>query len=87
MSKGFSIELCSDLDFEGMIIDVLYNTEMVASINYENGTDNIEIEISPNSEKFIFPLDDFLAVLEKAKKLAIKCAKEDEELRKKGIDF
>jgi hypothetical protein len=35
----------------------------------------------------IFPLDDFLHILKKAKQLAIKCAKEDEELRKKGIDF
>jgi len=87
MNKEFSIEMCGDLDFEGMVIDVTYNKETVASINYEKGIDNIEIEIPPKPEKFVFPLDDFFVALEKAKKLAIKCAKEDEEFRKKGIDF
>ena len=87
MNKKLSIELCGDLDFEGMVIDVTYNKETIASINYEKGIDNMEIEIPPKPENFVFPLDDFLLILEKAKKLAIKCAKEDEEFRKKGIDF
>jgi len=87
MNKKFSIEMCGDLDFEGMAIDITYNKETIASINYDKGIDNIEIEIPPKSEKFVFFLDDFFLVLEKAKKLAIKCAREDEELRKKGIDF
>ncbi len=87
MNKNFSIELCGDLDFEGMVVDVTYNKETIASINYEKGIDNIEIEIPSKPEKCVFPLTDFFLILEKAKKLAIKCAKEDEELRKKGIDF
>jgi len=49
----FSIELCGGLDFEGMVIDVTYNKETVAYINYENGIDNIEIEIPPKPEKFV----------------------------------
>lgn len=30
----------------------------------------------------IFPLEDFLKALEKVKRLAIKCAKEDENMKK-----
>ena len=71
MNKKFSIEMCSDLDFEGMVID----------ISYEKGIDNMEIEIRPILDKLIFSLGDFFVALEKAKQLAIKCAKED-ELRK-----
>lgn len=73
--------MCSDLDFEGMVIDICYDMEPIASINYDKGIDNMEIEMHPISEKLIFPLDDFFLILEKAKQLAIKCAKED-ELRK-----
>ncbi|GAB4192673.1 MAG: hypothetical protein Tsb0015_15060 [Simkaniaceae bacterium] len=50
----------------------------------------IEIVSSPSQEGFlkrIFSLDGFFKILEEAKQLAIKCAKEDEELRRKGIDF
>lgn len=70
--------MCSDLDFEGMVIDISYDMETIASINYDKGIDNIEIEMCPISEKIMFPLDDFFLALEKAKQLAIKCAKEDE---------
>lgn len=69
--------MCSDLDYEGMVVDVSYDMETIASINYDKGIDNIEIEVYPISEKLKFPLDDFFLVLEKAKQLAVKCAKED----------
>jgi len=78
MNKRFSIEMCSDLDFEGMVIDVSYDMETIASINYDNGIDNMEVEMRPISENIIFPLDDFFLALRQAKQLAIKCAKEDE---------
>lgn len=87
MNSKLSIELCGDLDFEGMLLDITYNGEAIASINYEEGIDNMEIELLPKSEEIVFPLEEFLLVLEKAKKLAIKCAKEDEDFKKKGIDF
>lgn len=77
MNKKFSIEMCSDLDFEGMVIDISYNMETIASVNYDKGIDNIEIEIHPISEKLTFSLDDFFLAIERAKQLAIKCAKED----------
>ena len=78
MNKKFSIEMCSDLDFEGMVIDISYDMETIASINYDKGIDDMEIEIRSISEKLIFPLADFFLTLERAKQLAIKCAKEDE---------
>jgi hypothetical protein len=85
MSEKFSIEICSDLDYKGMVVDISYDMQNIASINYDKGIDNIEIEVLPNKgdgSRFIIPLDDFFNILEKAKKLAIKCAKED-ELRNK----
>ncbi len=78
MNKNFSIEMCSDLDFEGMVIDISYEMEPIASLNYEKGVENIELMIHPAIENITFLLDDFCRSLEKAKQLAIKCAKEDE---------
>jgi len=69
--------MCSDLDFEGMVIDISYDMETIASVNYDKGIDNIEIEIHPISEKLTFSLDDFFLAIERAKQLAIKYAKED----------
>ena len=51
-------------------------------INYDNGIDNMEIEIiscEDESSRCLFPMKDFLEILEKAKAIAIQCAKEDEE--------
>ena len=69
MSSKFHIEMCGDVDLEGMAIYISYDTEIIASITYEKGINNMEIEL--------FPLEDFFVFLEKAKKLAIKCAQED----------
>lgn len=81
MFKGFNTKLCSDVDYEGMVIDICFNDERIASLNYDKGTDNLEIEIlwgTKESPRRIFPLDDFYEILEKAKKIALRCAKEDE---------
>ena len=85
MNKKFIIELSSDLDFEGMVVNICFGNQEVAMLNYDKGINNIEIQIpsqNEESQRFIFPLQDFLTVLEKAKKLVIQCAKED-ELREK----
>ena len=84
--QKFWIELCSDLDFEGMVVDVSYNMQTVASINYDKGVEKMEVEMFPfgnDSQKTILPLQEFLDVLEKAKQLAIRCSKEDEAQEKK----
>ena len=79
-NKGFSLALCSDLSFEGMVVDLKFNDHPVAIANYEKGADNIEIEISPSSQEkgeWTFPLDEFINVLNEAKKILEKCAEED----------
>ncbi len=80
-NKGFSTTLCGDLDYEGMIIDVCFDDQIIAMVNYEKGVDNIEVEILSHNEeeqRWLYSLDDFIAILGEAKKLAIKCAKEDD---------
>ena len=72
--------MCSDVDLEGMAIYISYGTEKIASITYERGINDMEIELFPFGKRNnaqIFPLEEFFVFLEKAKKLAIKCAKED----------
>ncbi|MCB1107783.1 MAG: hypothetical protein KDK76_06785 [Chlamydiia bacterium] len=46
-NKGFSLELCSDLDFEGMVVDVNYDDHPIATGNYDKGVNNIEITLLP----------------------------------------
>jgi hypothetical protein len=85
IDKKFHIKLCSDLDFEGMVVDICFGDQEVAMLNYDKGINNIEIQLplqNKESQSLIFPLQDFLNALEKAKKLVIQCAKED-ELREK----
>ena len=81
MSNKFSIELHGDLDFEGMVIEVSFAGQTIARMNYEKGVDNIEVEMLLHEEsvrKLVFPLKDFLMVLEKAKQLVVRCAEEDQ---------
>jgi len=81
MSNGFCTKILGDIDLEGMVILVCHDDQVIAEINYEKGIDNMEIEIVSSQEGFpkqIFSLDGFFKILEEAKQLAIKCAKEDE---------
>lgn len=82
MNSRFSIDLVGDLDLEGMAIEINFDNQTIARLDYEKGVENIEIEFyatSNSGEVMKFSLLDFLTVVEKAKKLVIKCAKEDEE--------
>jgi len=82
INKGFCTKILGDIDLEGMVILVCYDDQVIAEINYEKGIDNMEIEIVSSQEGFpkrIVSLDGFFKILEEAKQLAIKCAKEDEE--------
>lgn len=81
MNNNFSIKILGDVAFDGMVIIICYDNQNIAEINYEKGIDHMEIEIMHIKENLMFPLDDFMNAIEKAKKIAIKCAKED-ELRK-----
>lgn len=82
INKGFCTKIFGDVDLEGMVILVCHDDQVIAEINYEKGIDNMEIEIvssQKGSPKQIFTLDGFFNILEEAKQLAIKCAKEDNE--------
>jgi hypothetical protein len=56
--KKFTVEVCSDLDYEEMVADISYENHTLATISQENGIDNMEIEIFPHSEmtSWILPL-------------------------------
>ncbi len=69
--------MCSDLDYEGMVITINHDMESIASLNYDKGIDKLEVTIHPLQKGISFLLSDFLEVVEKAKHLAIKCAEED----------
>lgn len=86
MNKGFCTKILGDIDLEGMVILVCHDDEVIAEITYEKGIDNMEIEIVSSQEGFpkrLFSLDGFFKTLEEAKRLATKCALEDEEREKK----
>lgn len=86
INKGFCTKILGDIDLEGMAILICYDDQIIAEINYEKGIENMEIEIVSSQEgcpRRILSLDDFFRILEEAKQLAIKCAKEDEERRNK----
>jgi len=79
-NRGFFTKLCGDIDFEGMVIDICYDDQLIASVNYDKGVDKIEIEVIKQKEAIssrFFPLDQFIKILEEAKSLAIRCANED----------
>lgn len=85
MKKTFIIETCSDLNYEGMVVDISFDNQRIATINYDKGINNLEIEIllsGDESSECVFPLKDFLIILEKAKEIAIQCTKEDAERKK-----
>lgn len=78
--KSF-FELISDLDFEGMIVEISFENQSVVRLNYDRGIDRIEMEMDLRNvdvNGLIFPLDDFFFALKKAKKLLVKCYREDQ---------
>lgn len=64
MLNNFEIRVCSDLDYEEMVIDILYERDAVALISQENGIENMAIEILPFEEEqnLILPLDGFIEI-------------------------
>lgn len=82
MNKDFNIELIGDVDLNGMAIEISYQGQTLAELNYEKGAENAEIKLEPNFEnqgKWIFPLEKFLNALIKAKNILEQCAREDQE--------
>ena len=60
--------------------DKICYQESIATLNMDKGIDNIEIKMfKPNKEYWEFKLEDFVDILEKAKKLLIEINEEPEE--------
>lgn len=81
INSGFCTKILGDIDLEGMVIFVCYDDQIIAEVNYEKGVDNIEIDflaLKDDSHRYLFPLEDFLKILEQAKAMAIRCAKKDD---------
>jgi hypothetical protein len=79
-NKGFYIELCSDIDIDGMSIDICFNNNRVATLNYAKGIQHSEIDvfIPPKKEgRWSFSLGEFMSTLEEAKNIMKKCYEED----------
>ncbi|NGX50363.1 MAG: hypothetical protein K1060chlam2_00208 [Chlamydiae bacterium] len=80
MSQSFTIELSSNVDFEGMVVYISSGEQEFFLLNYDKGVENIEIEPLPHTiteKKQIFQLEELLDALIKAKEILIKCAEED----------
>jgi len=69
-----------------MVVDISFDNQRIAMINYDKGIDNMEIEIlstGDESSRCVFPLISFFNSLEEAKAIAVRCAKKDAEMRLK----
>lgn len=79
MEDGFKVVLCSDLDYEEMVVDICYKNSTIAMITQENGVDKMEIEIfSPNTDaSWKLALDEFIKILQSAKRNLIEFTKID----------
>ncbi|MBN9378025.1 MAG: hypothetical protein J0H93_06585 [Chlamydiales bacterium] len=77
MNNKFTIELSSDLRYEDVVVEIMYNEETVATISQEKGLDKLEIEIFPPCEgkKWMFFFNDFLDALNAAKCFLLKMQK------------
>lgn len=75
MKSKFRIRICSDLDYEEMVVDICYENYKIATINQEMGIKNMQIEIftpSGSQDSWEFPLDEFVEFLLLAKRKLIE---------------
>lgn len=73
LKSGFEVAKFSDLDYEGMTVEVRFEGTPIAQLNRDKGPNNLEIVIptrfSPDGELFTFELGAFLEALVRAKEL------------------
>lgn len=73
MDKKFSIEFCSDLDYEEMVADIYYEGHAIGMLTQENGTENMKIKLYQISVEVLeMPLDGYLETIVDAKNQLIK---------------
>lgn len=75
MNEKFSLEMCGDLDFEEMVVDVYYGKQRIALITQEEGLENMKVSLSSSNPEVFLPLDGFIEALIKGQKWLIKCQK------------
>lgn len=66
---NFEFSVASDVDFEDLIADIGFDTQLVALLTQENGYENLRIRIFPpqNQEFWDFRLDEFQEVIIQAR--------------------
>lgn len=74
MNKKFTIETCSDLDYNEIIAIVSYEEETVAIISQEEGIENAKIELFSNCSDGSknYDLNEFIFIINKAKEVLKK---------------
>lgn len=66
-SSDFRLTICSDLDYEGMVVDINYHDQRVATLNCDKGNDKIEIQLMPDCEEpHTVPCHEFLRAVSAA---------------------
>lgn len=81
MKPKFSLAICSDLDYEDMVIDISWENEMIAILDQEKGPNHKEIELLPLAilKNFKFSFNEFRKYLDKAEQLLDKSKKLPEQ--------
>jgi hypothetical protein len=73
LASEFEIAPFSDLDYEGMTVEIKYKGAPIAQVNKDKGFESFEIEIpsrfSPEVTSFTFPVNDLIQALIEAKNL------------------
>jgi len=67
---SYSIEIASVSDREKLVAEIWLDDNMIAEINHEN--ENLELQIYSEEKMLSVNYDDFILILEKAKKLLMK---------------
>jgi hypothetical protein len=73
MNGNFGIDFFSDQNYQYITIEISYKRQIFCQINKDKGIDKVEIEFFPDiwlaskEEKVIFPIDEFLLLLQEVK--------------------
>ncbi|WP_431221660.1 hypothetical protein ACQ86O_14205 [Serratia sp. L9] len=74
MRTDFEVVFFSDSRYEELTAEISYKDQILCQLNKDKGIDNIEVEFFADARILVeqvamkFPLNEFLAVLEEAKK-------------------
>lgn len=71
--NDFNVDYFSDTRYEKITIEISYKNQILCQLNKDKGNDNIEIQffhewrILPDQVIFIFPLEEFISLLNELK--------------------